>query len=400
MAPKGFKAIDYGALPGRRVGIGMLGYGFMGKVHSNAFLKIPYSFNDPAAYPELVAMCGRDEARVADVAARLRYRGYYTDWKLMLKDPDIHILDNCTPDDRHRGPSIAAAEAGKHVICEKPLAMTVRDAAAMLGAVTRAEVKHMCCFNYRFIPAVRLAKELLERGFIGQVYHLRGRYLQEPGHDPASPVEEVWYTSGTRSGILLGIGSHVIDMARFLLGEITSVSGLVRTWNTSRSNRAGEVETVTADEGNLALVEFASGATGTLESSGVATGHKNQHTWEINGSKGSLFWDLEDPNHLLVYSDEAPPPDVHGFVPPTRGFASVSVTTGAHPLQTIYLPPGHNAGWEYGHVHALHHFVECVVDDKPVAPYGATFEDGYRVQVIMDAVTRSSRTGRRIDLTY
>lgn len=393
MASKGFKAIDYAALPVRRVGIGMLGYGFMGKVHSNAYLKIPYSFSNPVAYPDLVAMCGRDEARVADVAARLRYQGYYTDWKLMLKDPDIHILDNCTPDDRHRAPSITAAEAGKHVICEKPLAMSVRDAAAMLEAVTKSGVKHMCCFNYRFIPAVRLAKELLERGAIGQVYHFRGRYLQEPGHDPASPVEDVWYTSGTRSGILLGIGSHIIDMARFLLGEITAVSGLMRTWNTSRTNRAGAVETITADEGNLALVQFANDAVGTLESSGVATGHKNQHTWEINGSKGSICWDLEDPNHLFVYSDDGPAPDI-------RGFAAVSVTTGAHPLQTIYLPPGHNAGWEYGHVHALYHFVECVVNDKQVAPYGATFEDGYRVQVIMDALERSSRTGRRIDLTY
>ena len=393
MAPKGFTAVDYGALPGCRVGIGMLGYGFMGKVHSNAFLKIPYSFSDPAACPELVAMCGRDEAQVADVAARLRYRGYYTDWKLMLEDPDIHILDNCMPDDQHRAPSIAAAEAGKHVICEKPLAMTVDDAAAMLEAVTKAGVKHMCCFNYRFIPAVRLAKELLERGAIGDVYHFRGRCLQEPGHDPASPVEDVWYASSTRSGILLGIGSHIIDMARFLLGEITSVSGLVHTWNTSRANRAGAVQTVSADEGNLALVQFASGAAGTLESSGVATGHKNQHTWEINGSKGSICWDLEDPNHLLVYSDDAPSPEI-------RGFASVSVTTGAHPLQTIYLPPGHNAGWEYGHVHALHHFVDCVVNDEAVAPYGATFEDGYRVQVIMDAMEQSSRTGRRIDLTY
>jgi predicted dehydrogenase len=393
VASKGFKAIDYAALPVRRVGIGMLGYGFMGKVHSNAFLKIPYSFSAPAAYPELVAMCGRDEDKVADVAARLRYLGYYTDWRAMLGDPDIDIVDVCTPDDRHRAPSIAAAAAGKHVICEKPLAMTVRDAAAMLEAATQAGVKHMCCFNYRFIPAVRLAKELLERGAIGQVYHFRGRYLQEPGHDPASAVEDVWYTSGTRSGILLGIGSHVIDMARFLMGEITSVSGLVRTWNIARVNRAGMVETVSADEGNLALVEFAGGAAGTLESSGVATGHKNQHTWEINGSQGSICWDLEDPNHLLVYSDEAPAPDM-------RGFASVSVTTGAHPLQTIYLPPGHNAGWEYGHVHALYHFLECVVNDKPVAPYGATFEDGYRAQVIMDAVVRSSRTGRRINLAY
>ena len=243
MALKGFKTIDYAALDVRRIGIGMLGYGFMGKVHSNAYLKIPYSFKSPAAYPELVAICGRDEARVADMAARLHYRGYYTDWKQMIKDPAIEIIDNVTPDDRHRAPSIAAAEAGKHVICEKPLAMTVRDASAMVEAVLKAGVKHMCCFNYRFFPAVRLAKELIETGALGKIYHFRGRYLQEPGHDPAAPLEDAWYASGTKSGILLGIGSHIIDMSRFLLGEIVALSGLVRTYNPTRTSRAGVVET-------------------------------------------------------------------------------------------------------------------------------------------------------------
>ncbi len=392
MAQDGFQPIDYSQITARRVGVGVLGYGFMGKVHSNAYLKIPYSFPSPAAWPVLVAMGGRDRARVADVASRFGYRGFYTDWKRMVADPDIEIFDNCTPDDRHAAPSIAAAKAGKHVVCEKPLAMTVKDAAAMAEAVQKAGVKAMCCFNYRFIPAVRLAKELIDRGALGKIYHFRGCYLQEPGHDPAAPLEDCWYTTGTRSGILLGIGSHIIDMSRFLIGEIVSVSGLLRTWNTTRLNRAGQAEAVTADEGNLALVEFANGATGTLESSGVATGRKNQHTWEINGSRASLVWDLEDPNHLLVYSDDA--------LPEVRGFAAVSVTDARHPLQTIYLPTGHNAGWEYGHLHALHHFVDCVVNDKAVAPYGATFEDGYRCQVIMNAIARSSRTGRRINLTY
>ena len=249
VAPKGFKAIDYAALDVRRIGIGMLGYGFMGKVHSNAYLKIPYSFKAPSAHPDLVALCGRDEAKVADMAARLRYRGYYTDWKQMVKDPAVEIFDNVTPDDRHRAPSIAAAEAGKHVICEKPLAMTVRDAAAMVEAVQKAGVKHMCCFNYRFFPAVRLAKELIEGGVLGKIYHFRGRYLQEPGHNPAAPLEDAWYASGTKSGILLGIGSHIIDMSRFLLGEIVALSGLVRTYNPTRTSHAGVVETVTADEG-------------------------------------------------------------------------------------------------------------------------------------------------------
>jgi len=400
MPRKGFIPIDYSALPVRRVGIGMLGYGFMGKVHSNAFLKIPYSFDTPPAWPVLVAMCGRNEAKVVDVAGRFGYRGTYTEWKRMLADPDVEIFDNCTPDDRHAKPSIAAAAAGKHVICEKPLAMTVRDAAAMVEAVEKAGVKHMTCFNYRFLPAVRLARQLIDQGALGKIYHFRGCYLQEPGHNPAAPLEDCWYATGTRSGILLGIGSHIIDMSRFLVGEITSVSGLVRTWNTTRVDKTGAVQPVRADEGNLALVEFANGAAGTLESSGVATGRKNQHTWEINGSKASLRWDLEDPNHLWVYSDEAMPPGTASGLRQVRGFASVSVTDAGHPLQTIYLPTGHNAGWEYGHVHALHHFVDSVVNGKPVAPFGATFEDGYRCQVIMEAIEKSSRTGRRIELKY
>jgi predicted dehydrogenase len=393
VAATGYTATDYSALKTRTVGIGMLGYGFMGKVHTNAYLKIPYSFATPAAYPELVAICGRNAARAADAAARLRYRGYYTDWAQMVRDADVDIFDNVTPDNQHCAPSIAAAEAGKHVICEKPLAMTVRDAAAMLEAAERAGVKHMCCFNYRFFPAVRLARELIDQGAIGKVYHFRGRYLQEPGHNPQAPLEDAWYASGTKSGILLGIGSHLIDMARFLLGEIVALSGLTRTYNTTRLSRAGVQETVAADEGNLALVEFASGATGTLESSGVATGHRNQHTWEINGSQGSLAWDLEDPNHLQVFIDGGP-------LPAVRGFTNVSVTDPGHPLGVVYLPVGHNAGWEYGHVHALHHFVDCVANDKPVAPYGATFEDGYRCQVIMDAIVRSSSSGQRITPTY
>jgi predicted dehydrogenase len=231
----------------------------------------------------------------------------------MVKDPAIEILDDGTPDDRHRAPSIAAAREGKHIICERPLAMTVRDAAAMRDAVAEAGVKNLRCFNYRFFPVVRLAKELIDKGALGKIYHFRGRYLQEPGYRPDAALEDAWYASGTKSGILLGIGSHIIDMSRFLLGEIVGLSGLVRTYNTMRTSRAGQAETVTADEGSVTLVEFANGAIGTIESSGVATGHCNQHTWEINGASGSVAWDLEDPNHLQVFIDGAPLPEIRRF---------------------------------------------------------------------------------------
>jgi predicted dehydrogenase len=381
-----------GKKTGNQVGVGVVGSGFMGKVHSNAYIKIPYSFASPAAIPRLRTLCGRNAGRTEETARRLGFAGWSTDWKELVRDPEVKVIDVCTPDNEHCAPSIAAAEAGKHVICEKPLAMTVADARAMAEAAKKAGVKNMLCHNYRFIPAVRLARDLIEEGALGTLYHFRAVYLQEVGHDPASPIEDCWYASGTKSGVLLGIGSHVIDMARFLVGEFRSVSGLVKTYNPSRGTRAGKTETVSADEGNIAMVEFASGATGTIESSGVATGRKNAQMWEVNGSRGSMVFDLEDPNHLQVYSDEVPKA--------IRGFSNVSVTDAGHPLQTLYLPPGHNAGWEYGHVHALHHFLDCVGNDKPVAPYAATFEDGYRIQVIMKAIVDSSASGRTINLEY
>jgi predicted dehydrogenase len=373
------------------IGVGVIGYGFMGKVHSNAYLKIPVTYQNPAAYPRLVAMCGRHENGVRDSARRFGYTRVCTDWKELIDDPDVQVVDNCTPDDMHTAPCIAAARAEKHVICEKPLAMTVQDARDMLDAVMASGVKHMLCHNYRFMPAVRLARKLIDDGSLGTLYQFRGVYLQEVGHRPEEPLENVWYASGTRSGVLLGIGCHAIDLARFLLGEIVSVSGFVKTFNRSRSSASGGSEEVTADEVNGAIVEFENGAVGTIESAGVSTGRKNQLSWEINGSKGSLHFDLEDLNHLHVCLDRDGPGHAGGFT-------EVSVTGFDQPLQSMILPPGHNAGWEYGHVHALHHFIECIMEDRSVAPYGATFEDGYRIQVIMDAIVRSAETGQRIIL--
>jgi predicted dehydrogenase len=388
----GINRINPSGGQGQQLGVAVVGSGFMGKVHSNAYLKIPYSFASPLAIPRLRVLCGRNPARTEATARSLGFEGWCTDWKELMRDPEVRIVDVCTPDSEHAAPSIAAAEAGKHVICEKPMAMTVADARSMAEAAKKAGVKNMLCHSYRFIPAVRLARKLVEDGTLGTVYHFRAVYLQEVGHDPGALIEDCWYASGTRSGVLLGIGSHVIDMARFLVGEFRTVSGLVKTYNPSRKTRAGKTETVSADEGNIALVEFASGATGTIESSGVAAGRRNAQMWEINGSRGSIMFDLEDLNHLRVCTD--------GMGKEIRGFADVSVTDPVHPLQTLYLPPGHNAGWEYGHVHALHHFVECVAGNKPVSPYGATFEDGYRVQVIMKAIADSSASGRRIALEY
>jgi predicted dehydrogenase len=393
MNAEGFQEISYAKNGVTRIGVGVLGYGFMGKVHSNAFLKIPYTYTEPAAFPELIAMCGRNREKLEDAARRFKYRGIYTDWRQMIEDPDIELFDNCTPDNLHREPSIAAAKRGKHVICEKPLAMNVEDARAMRDAVASSRVKHMLCHNYRFMPAVRLARNLIEREELGTIYQFRGRYLQEVGHNPGESTQNVWYATGTRSGVLLGIGCHIIDIARFLIGEIKSVSGEVKTFNKTRKDSSGKGEKVTSDEVNCALVEFENGSVGTLESAGVSTGRKNQLAWEINGSKGSISFDLEDLNHLSVCLDAQSKEQA-------TGFTNVSVTDGSHPLQSLILPPGHNAGWEYGHVHALNHFIECIVRNKPVEPYGATFEDGYRIQVIMNAIVDSSQMGKRVEIKF
>ena len=387
------RKLDYERLNRPRTGVGVIGYGFMGKVHSNAYLKIPHTYSSPATYPELIAMAGRNEELLIDAARRFGYRGVYSDWRELVQDPDVQVVDNCTPDNLHAEPAIAAVQAGKHVVCEKPLAMTAVDARRMRDAAVKAGVKHLLCHNYRFMPAVRLARQLIDEGRLGTIYQFRGRYLQQVGRNPEEVTENVWYAGGTRSGVLLGIGCHIIDLARFLVGEVRTVSGLVKTFNRIRTDRFGKSETVTADEVNYALVEFDSGVVGTLESAGVSTGRKNQCTWEINGSKGSVVFDLEDLNHLQVCLDDA-------SADPVLGFSNVSVTGPNHPLQAMILPPGHNAGWEYGHVHALHHFLDAVANDRTVEPYGATFEDGYRIQVVMEAIVESSKTGRRIEVSF
>jgi len=389
----GFTKTDPGKLNVPRIGIGMLGYGFMGKAHTNAYKKISYMSCSwpPPAIPDLIAIGGRNKDKVEEAALKFGYDGYYTDWNKLVKDPRIEIFNNCSPDDTHHDPSIAALREGKHVICEKPLAMNVEDAKEMYMEAKKANVKHMCAHNYRFIPAVRLAREVLEKGFLGDIYEFKIRYLQPYGTDPLEPIENVWYAAGTKSGVMLGIGSHIIDMARFLVGEISSVFGVQNIFNKSRPNKDGKLENVEADESNAAIVEFDNGAVGTIETSCINAGRKNQHAWEIYGSKGSMSWDLEDLNHLYVNLVNKPTREISGFT-------KVNVTDPVHPFSDMLWPPGHNMGWESGHVNEMLHFIDAVVNDKPVEPYGATFYDGYVVQVIMEAIKQSGLSGKKIKI--
>ncbi|MCS6872911.1 MAG: Gfo/Idh/MocA family oxidoreductase [Anaerolineae bacterium] len=374
------------------IGVGMLGYAFMGKAHTNALKKLPYMIYPPAAVPRLVAICGRDEVAVSAAARRYGYEKYYTDWHKLIEDADIQLFDNGGPNDMHAEPCIAAAQAGKHILCEKPLARTAEEAKAMLDAVTKAGVKHMVAFNYRFVPAVRQARELIESGALGRIYHWRATYLQEWLANPDFPM--VWRLDKTRagSGALGDLGAHIIDLARYLVGEPARVAALTKTFIAERSDGKGGRAQVTVDDAFVAIVEFANGALGTLESTRFAPGRKNYNAFEINAEHGSLRFNLERLNELEVMWRDGRRE--------TQGFTQVLVTERHHPFWQHWWPHGHIIGWEHTFVHEFDHLLRAIVNDAPIAPHGATFEDGYRCAVICDAVLESAASGRMVEIKY
>ena len=379
----------------REMGIGMLGYAFMGKAHSHAWRDIPLFFWPPPAMPRLIVIYGRHEDRVREAMLRYGYKRYTTDWRNVVKNPEVDIVDNCLPNHLHKEPTIEALEAGKHVVCEKPLARNAEEAREMYEAAKKADVKTMCAFNYRFVPAIRLAKKLIDEGFLGRIYHFRARYLQDWIIDPNFPL--VWRLRGdlAGSGPLGDLGSHIIDLARFLVGEIKAVTGAMRTFIEERPlpedpSKKGKV---TVEDAFVATVEFENGAIGTLEASRFATGRKNYNNFEVNGEKGSIEFNLERLNELRVYWREVPAKDIEGW-------HEVLVTEVRHPFIEVYWPPGHIIGWEHTFINELYHFLDCIVNDKDVAPYGATFEDGYKCAVVCDAIIKAAKDGKRVEVTY
>jgi len=380
------------APPSRRVpeiGVGMLGYAFMGKAHSDAYRKIAYMTWPPPLLPRLVGICGRNEPAVAEAARRYGYERHTTDWRELVADDRVELFDNGGPNHMHAEPTVAAAEAGKHVVCEKPLGRSAGESHDIWRRVERTGVKHLCAFNYRFVPAVRLAREMLEAGDLGDVYHFRGRYLQEWIADPALP--KVWRLdrAAAGSGALGDLGAHVIDLARYLVGEPKSVVGLTRNFVDERES--GRVD---VDDAVETVVEFAGGAVGTIEASRFCPGRKNAMSFEINGSRGTIAFELERLNELQV--------NLAGTSPGQRaqGFRTVLVSEGDHPFWEHWWPPGHVIGWEHTFVHELHHLLACIASDAPVGPHGASFEDGYRAAEVCDAILRSAETGRRTEVTF
>lgn len=376
------------------LGVGMLGYAFMGKAHSNGFKKLPYMMYPPAAVPRLVAVCGRNEAATAEAAKRYGYEKYYTDWRKMLEDPDIQVFDNGGPNNMHAEPCIAAAEAGKHVFCEKPIGRTAEESLRMLQAVRKAGVQHMAAFNYRFVPAIVQAKKLIESGKLGRIFHFRAVYLQEWIIDPNFP--KVWRLdkSVSGSGALGDLGAHVLDLARFLVGEPKQVMGMTKTFIEERPlPEGGGMGKVDVDDAFISLLEFENGAIGTVEASRFCQGRKNYNCIEINGENGTIQFNLERMNELNVFWANEDPKE-------TRGFHNVLVTESYHPYWENWWPHGHIIGWEHTFVHEFNHFFGAIIGKHSVAPYGADFVDGYRNSVICDAIIASSESRRAVDIRY
>ncbi len=369
---------------GRSIGVGMLGYAFMGKAHANAYRALSHMTWPPPLNPELIVIAGRNAEAVSAAATQYGFGTATTDWRRIISDERVRLFDNAGPNWVHGEPTIAAALAGKHVICEKPLGRDAEESYEIWQRVAATGVKHMCAFNYRFVPAIRLAREILMSGDLGEIRHFRARYLQAWGADGEA---EGWRFKRDQagSGALGDLGAHIIDLARHLVSEIVSVNGITRTFVLDRGGDAVDV-----DDAFEATVEFENGAIGTLEASRFCPGRLNHLALEINGSNGSIAFDLERLNELQICE----PRKSRG------GFATRLVTDSTDPFMSQWWPPGHVIGWEHTFIHELYHLLTAIHDDTDISPYGADFGDGYRAAEVCDAITRSSVTGARQLLKY
>lgn len=373
----------------------MIGARFMGKAHSNAYLKVGKFFDLPIQ-PVMKSVCGRNASSTQAFADQFGWERADTDWEQVVKADDIDLVDVCTPGDTHAAISIAAAKAGKHVFCEKPLANSLDDAKAMLAAVREAGVRHMVNFNYRRCPAVSLARQMIEAGEIGEVRQWRATYLQDWLVDPESPYSWRMDKKIAGSGAHGDLNAHAIDLARFLTGdEITEVVGDMKTFiderpypdgsgtgvGASGSGKSGKGK-VTVDDAAIFLARFGNGAIGTFEATRMAPGRKNHNRFEISGSRGTLAWNFEDMNVLEYYSTADPSN--------RQGFRSIMATESDHPYVGAWWPPGHVLGYEHSFVHGVHDLIQAIASGSEVA---ADFRDGAQCVAVLEAVEASVSAG-------
>jgi predicted dehydrogenase len=377
------------------LGVGMVGYAFMGAAHSQAWRNATRFFDLPLR-PQMTALCGRSGDKVKAAAARMGWAGTETDWRALLSRDDIGLVDICTPGDSHAEIAIAALEAGKHVLCEKPLANTVEEAVAMTEAAAIAAtrgVRSMVGFTYRRVPAIALARQLVQQGRIGDIRHVRAQYMQDWITDPEFPLVWRLQKEHAGSGALGDIGAHIIDLTQHITGqELTSVTALLETFVAERPlpseasglSASGGAETgpVTVDDAALWLARLSGGAVATYEATRFATGRKNAIRIEINGSEGSLAFDFEAMNELSFYDARD---DTQ-----TAGFRRILVTEPEHPYVAAWWPPGHLLGYEHGFTHQVVDLMTSIAKDEDPQP---SFADGLQVQRVLAAVETSGQTG-------
>lgn len=381
----------------KTLSVALIGYQFMGKAHSNAYRQVGRYFDLPVLV-RMKTLCGRTEPAVQAAAETLGWEGYVTDWRRVLDDPEIDIVDVSTPGDSHAEIAIAAAQAGKAVFCEKPLANTLAEAESMLAAVQQANVSHAIFHNYRKAPAVALAKQMILDGRLGTLHHMRAVYLQDWIADPLFPL--VWRLQKERagSGAHGDINAHIIDLGRHLVGEFAEVSGMLHTFVKRRplpgqiDDRLGaaaseEMGEVTVDDAAAFLARFENGAIGTFEATRFAVGRKNHNRFEINGSKGSILFNLERMNELEFFDNNDPA----GL----QGFRTIQVTESVHPYAGHYWPPGHIIGYEHTFINLLADALSALSEGRAITP---NFEDGVKNQRVLDAVERSAEERRWISL--
>jgi predicted dehydrogenase len=373
----------------RTLAVGLIGYKFMGKAHSNGWRQAPRFFDLPANI-QLKTICGRNKAAVKKAAAQFGWETAETNWRRVVEDSQIHIIDICTPNDSHGEIAIAAARAGKAILCEKPLARNVREAESMSRAVKKARVVNMICHNYRRIPAIALAKQMIDRGELGhRIFHFRARYAQDWIVDPNFPLVWRLQSDVAGSGALGDIFSHIVDLGRYLVGEFGEVCATAETFVQQRplkKNRHAKAK-VSVDDAVTMIGRFRNGALASLEATRFAPGRKNSITLEINGDAGSLFFELEELNRLKFFSRRDPQD--------RQGFRDILVTEPTHPYVDKWWPPGHVIGYEHTFTHTIADFVKAVVAKKNVQP---TFEDGLGNQRVLEAIQKSARTKRYIRL--
>jgi predicted dehydrogenase len=383
-----------GRSSGPRLNIGMVGHSFMGAAHSQAWRSAGHFFDLPLA-PVMQVLGGRDAERTAAAAARLGWSQHVTDWRELVHRDDVDVVDICTPGDSHAEIAVAALAAGKHVLCEKPLANSVAEAEEMTRAAEDAAARGvfaMVGFTYRRVPAIALARQLVMDGRLGTVRHVRAQYLQDWIADPEAPLSWRLQCERAGSGALGDIGAHIVDLAQYITGDpIAEVSGQLETFVKERplaAEHAGLSGTasegrgaVTVDDAAIFLARFGSGALGVFEATRFATGRKNAIRIEVNGSLGSLAFDFEDMNVLQFF--DATQPDEEA------GFRRILVTEPTHPYVAAWWPPGHGLGYEHGFTHQVVDLVTAIADGAQPTP---TFADGLQIQRVLDAVETSSMT--------